>query len=966
MMQHFIFVDLVKAHIKAHFRKDPKTGKLIFIADYDSKVHGKPDAEFHKGHKVKIENPNSKHHGKEGVVTSYNPKYHEVGVKFDDGTGTGLHKPEHLSVHDGKAPAVALSVSLPVSLTLNDAKKELGLAGLSYSSTEMKHEQKRVESMTPDQLERRIGKIKSDQKLYNFMRAILEWGNSSKFPIAVKIQDALKEKAKLKLQAKTAQAQVPNPKTIVQKTTFDKGDKVRINNPRSKFDGKEGEVLSFNPKYGIRVKLNDGTIAEVKEAAAINLGTVDTTQTQTVNLPDPKNVKPPKPVPQKTAEDFPHDKKEAWKYSTEVQRSLAKTTGMVPLDKDAAEYIQKNLSLIIGSKSKTTNRNRQSRTGYSIPGWASSAYRNEYERKSAICHYINQTLEVGKPAPDKMDDDSPLGFLFAERDEWEKAGYNYDDIEPVLRSIMDDTATVQARKKEINAMDVVNTLFSVLKTKQAIKSSAFSNNFSDDEKKASQAFDLNMTVKDAVKEINNHKALFPYEFDEESFVGALYGAAGPYSTKSKDDVTLWDALHGFSTVHDLYAQARKNISGPSVDNDKKVLAAYAKWQLEHSPIHERAAKHGNVKPNPDTILKDMDDVWNITSYSHEDTKRDLRFMMNGDPKDYTRWGRTTLFPGYNANRDHDVAVSAAITKIMENKTLKDISGANIIAKNGSARSMANHSRKFKSQIFHKTLMDVQGPREVGTRIARMSGSVEDIHSRLAKKHIKEAEKLKKLKDKGADLNAPANEKVPPPSNLGCTFKSVDKATEEQIRKKIAKRWDKNVHGGFSFKIHGIYQIGGMDHYDKYKKVEKDRNHIMYGYHSTNFECATAIVKSSYRESRGGMLGAGVYVTDMSSKSAQYLKGNCQVCRHPGTRGVFLINKISLGKVYNKSVGANNKGKYSAPNEATADTVFAPKGKMVPGYSNAVLNDEHVVKDAKGVIPMYWVDMELTDRNGNTP
>ncbi len=140
---------------------------------------------------------------------------------------------------------------------------------------------------------------------------------------------------------------------------------------------------------------------------------------------------------------------------------------------------------------------------------------------------------------------------------------------------------------------------------------------------------------------------------------------------------------------------------------------------------------------------------------------------------------------------------------------------------------------------------------------------------------------------------------------------------------------------------------------------------MFGYHSTNFAAAAGIVKSAYRASSGGMLGGGVYVTDMSSKSAQYLKGDCHVTRQPGTRGVFLINKISLGKVHDKSTGASNSKRHEIADITKADSIFAPKGKMVPGYSSAVVNDEHVVKDPNGVIPMYWVDLELTDRFGNT-
>lgn len=94
---------LQKAHVKAHFRRDPKTGKLVFIPDYDDKRHkSELEAEFHKGVKVKI--TEGKHAGKEGVVTSYSEKYHEVGISVP-GDKPLLIKPEKLEVLGGGKPA---------------------------------------------------------------------------------------------------------------------------------------------------------------------------------------------------------------------------------------------------------------------------------------------------------------------------------------------------------------------------------------------------------------------------------------------------------------------------------------------------------------------------------------------------------------------------------------------------------------------------------------------------------------------------------------------------------------------------------------------------------------------------------------------------------------------------------------------------------------------------------------------
>lgn len=94
--------EMQKAHVKAHFRRDPKTGKLVHIPDYDDARHkSELEAEFHKGTKVKI--TEGKHAGKTGKVTSYSgDKYHEVGVVTDAGERL-LLKPEKLESLESKA-----------------------------------------------------------------------------------------------------------------------------------------------------------------------------------------------------------------------------------------------------------------------------------------------------------------------------------------------------------------------------------------------------------------------------------------------------------------------------------------------------------------------------------------------------------------------------------------------------------------------------------------------------------------------------------------------------------------------------------------------------------------------------------------------------------------------------------------------------------------------------------------------
>lgn len=102
MLLHVISGErLQKAHVEAHFRRDPKTGKLIFIHGYDTSKHKREVAHsVKKGDKMRVENPRSKFHGKEVEVLHYADKYECVRTKVEGLKHTADFKPDHL-VHTG-------------------------------------------------------------------------------------------------------------------------------------------------------------------------------------------------------------------------------------------------------------------------------------------------------------------------------------------------------------------------------------------------------------------------------------------------------------------------------------------------------------------------------------------------------------------------------------------------------------------------------------------------------------------------------------------------------------------------------------------------------------------------------------------------------------------------------------------------------------------------------------------------
>lgn len=88
--------DLEKALRKAHFRRDPKTGKLIYVHEHTLKDGKGHDHEVESGKKMRVNNPRSKHHGKTVEVKSYNHKYDSVYVNIEGQNHPGDFRPDHL------------------------------------------------------------------------------------------------------------------------------------------------------------------------------------------------------------------------------------------------------------------------------------------------------------------------------------------------------------------------------------------------------------------------------------------------------------------------------------------------------------------------------------------------------------------------------------------------------------------------------------------------------------------------------------------------------------------------------------------------------------------------------------------------------------------------------------------------------------------------------------------------------
>ena len=961
--KHVISLDLIKAHVKAHFKRDPKTGKLIFIKDYDDKRHKHLlHTIFKKGDKVKVNKPKSKHHGKEVEVASYNEKY-GIATKVPGQKHAGEFHPHHLGHVDSKnkvaaapKPPVKASqppvvASTPAITTMAQAKAELGVVGLAYSHKDMLHEINRESKMTAAQLETRVGKIKSAQKLYNAYR-VLSVSKKGK-AAAEKIKTRLIDMAKAQ-QAPSKPAPDKKPDPVPAATSdpdkFVKGEKVKINNPRSKFHDKKGTVTNHHDKYGVRVKLDDGSWAEVKPKTLVRLDQNPVDKKLVVKPDKPKEEKKPeiKVKKPKTSLDFPNNYNDAWKHlDNKKSIAVAKTTGMVPLDEDAKQYLQNNLNLITKAPTYSRYGTRRTRTkitsksGYTIPKWAT-----HYQQSYALASELMTKFISGY---------NEKGIMNLSKKEWEGAGYDYDGK---IKTTID---RLELRKKYKQEVDVLSfEVRAVNEFMSAFRDNMFKSLRYDwsDANKLKKYYEeeslfrhgemMDHPIHDVLKKFVSKNT----KKSDEEFENVLDRMSRLANNPGIDpkEITMRDVYKGLKG----YADARKNTSTASGSALRQEADKYEKSLTQSALPSDLHDKFFNTRSGARGVFQKIDyfhdeiaDFVNLPSdvvNASSKVRKSNHFSGSFEMMDET---------GYSAN----ALVSTDVQNLLdENEDIKKVLQANLIAENGQTRMSANYGRDYKFQLFKKGLIDTVDTMEIGVKIARKKGdNLDAITAQLTKTWLK----TKKAKGVAKTPKLIGGNTEPPPSDLGCTFRSVDPKTFDFVKKKVDKHWDQNNHGGFYFKIHGIYQIGAMDHYGNAKKFEKKKDNSDFGYHSTSFHYASKIVKSKYRKSSSGMLGPGVYATGTSSKSAQYLLGDCRVTRTPGTRGVFLINKVSKGKVHDYSQGANNNKRHHTPNRSECDTLFVPKNGKIPTYSQPLVNSEYITNSENAVLPMYWVDMELT-------
>lgn len=211
-----------------------------------------------------------------------------------------------------------------------------------------------------------------------------------------------------------------------------------------------------------------------------------------------------------------------------------------------------------------------------------------------------------------------------------------------------------------------------------------------------------------------------------------------------------------------------------------------------------------------------------------------------------------------------------------------------------------------------------------------------------------------------------NEVLRPASISGHVFrpnemialKSPETKERQAVLSKYLKNWDRVEHGSFRGQVTGIFAVvhnkKTMDDWSKHS-TKKDNTKTGL-YHGTDMKAAISIAQGGYRVGavkEGRMLGHGLYLTDKSSKSVQYV--GARFSRRGRARGVVFENKVSLGnmvKTTTEPTGLLRAGKI----RADVDAIYAPKGSTAYTFGRPLRNSEIAVKAPKAALPAYWLDV----------
>lgn len=185
-----------------------------------------------------------------------------------------------------------------------------------------------------------------------------------------------------------------------------------------------------------------------------------------------------------------------------------------------------------------------------------------------------------------------------------------------------------------------------------------------------------------------------------------------------------------------------------------------------------------------------------------------------------------------------------------------------------------------------------------------------------------------------------------------------------IQKRMDNSWDHGNHSDFQVTVNHAFKIKHpVPIQEKWETARRKHGNVQSGmYHGTDYAAGRGINSTGFRVSledvkAGRMLGDGVYLSNTSSKTVQYIGESYGRDR---ADGVIMELDAALDSTTDWT---QNETWYDDFSQGNVNSVHAPKGKqgftkngLGAKYERSIVNDEWAVKDPAAVIPTLWLDV----------
>ncbi|KAL2096608.1 hypothetical protein ACEWY4_008756 [Coilia grayii] len=150
---------------------------------------------------------------------------------------------------------------------------------------------------------------------------------------------------------------------------------------------------------------------------------------------------------------------------------------------------------------------------------------------------------------------------------------------------------------------------------------------------------------------------------------------------------------------------------------------------------------------------------------------------------------------------------------------------------------------------------------------------------------------------------------------------------------------------------------GQPRLDSFAIPENDRIYTMY--HGTSREAAGIILKSGFRQSSGGMLGRGVYLSRDLQKASRY------PLDLPETQRVVIRVKVNVGKV--KKIDRQGHPLQKTWHDHGYDTAWCPPncGMVKSGLEEDCVWDPDRISIMDVICPTSYSDSDRESDSGDT-